>query len=265
MTLANHTDTPVRVVIADDHLLTRVGIRAVLASDTQFELVGEAVNGAEAVALSQSLQPDLVLMDVRMPDMDGLEATRTIKEISPSSVVLILSMFEDPELLIRAVDAGAAGYVSKASSEAALRSAMTDALAGNFPVDLNLVRDTLQRVTVDMPTPTPLAAVPPSDVLSARELQVVHLLARGFTNREIGANLVITPSTVKVHVEHILAKMGVSDRTQAAVQAIELGYVTLDRPPLPSPAAPTSSYGGIRHISRPLGRLLERHSRNADS
>src|SRR4051794_12260388 len=146
MTVATPIVARIRVVIADDHLLTRVGIRAVLANDALFDLVGEAVNGAEAVALAQSLRPDLVLMDVRMPDMDGLEATRAIKQGSPSTTVLILSMFEDPDLLIRAVDAGAAGYVSKAATEAALRSAMSDALEGNFPVDLNLVRDALHRV-----------------------------------------------------------------------------------------------------------------------
>jgi len=237
MTVANHRDTPIRVVIADDHLLTRVGIRAVLTSDAQFELVGEAVNGCEAVALSQSLQPDLVLMDVRMPDMDGLEATRAIKDISPTTTVLILSMFDDPELLIRAVEAGAAGYVSKAASEAALRSAMSDALEGNFSVDLNLVRDTLQRVSSD--SVAPVALLVTVEILSARELQVVDLLARGYTNRAIAAQLVISPSTVKVHVEHILAKMGVSDRTQAAVQAIERGFVSLDRAPASGPPLQT--------------------------
>ncbi|HEY1294777.1 MAG TPA: response regulator transcription factor [Chloroflexota bacterium] len=215
-----------RIIIADDHLLTRAGLRAVLAEDPEYELIGEAVNGGEAVALSRSLRPDLVLMDVRMPDMDGLEATRVLKQASPTSTVLILSMFDDAELLLEAVKAGAAGYVLKTASEAELRAAISDALAGNFPVDRHLVRDVLRRVANEAPAPPP---PPPPDVLSSREHEVLELLARGCTNREIAEQLVITSSTVKVHVEHILAKLGVSDRTQAAVQAIELGYVTPDR------------------------------------
>jgi DNA-binding NarL/FixJ family response regulator len=215
-----------RIVIADDHLLTRAGLRAVLAEDPQFELVGEASNGSQAVDLSRALRPDLVLMDVRMPDMDGLQATRILKEASPTTTVLILSMFEDPEMLLEAVKAGAAGYVLKNATEADLRAAMSDALAGNFPVDRHMVRDVLRRVASDAPAPRPAA---PAEVLSSREREVLELLARGCTNREIAEQLIITSSTVKVHVEHILTKLGVSDRTQAAVQAFERGYVTPER------------------------------------
>jgi DNA-binding NarL/FixJ family response regulator len=216
-----------RILVVDDHLLTRAGLRAVLADDPEFELVGEAINGGEGVAMSRGLRPDLVLMDVRMPDMDGLEATRILKQACPTTPVLILSMFEDAELLLEAVKAGAAGYVLKNASEEDLRAAMSDALAGNFPVDRHLVRDVLRRVARETPAPLPVA---PPDLLSTREREVLELLARGCTNREIAEQLVITASTVKVHVEHILAKLGVSDRTQAAVQAFELGYVTPDRP-----------------------------------
>jgi len=198
----------------------------VLADDPEFELVGEAINGNEGVALSRALQPDLVLMDVRMPDMDGLQATRILKQASPTTLVLILSMFEDAELLLEAVKAGAAGYVLKNASEEDLRAAISDALAGNFPVDRHLVRDVLRRVAGE----TPRVPVAPPELLSTREREVLELLARGCTNREIAEQLVITSSTVKVHVEHILAKLGVSDRTQAAVQAYELGYVTPERP-----------------------------------
>jgi DNA-binding NarL/FixJ family response regulator len=215
--------TRARVLVADDHALTRAGLRALLAEDPDLELVGEATTGREAVALTQSLRPDLVLMDVRMPDTDGLEATRALKQTDPMTTVLILSMFEDAELLIEAVKAGAAGYVLKTASESGLRSAMWDALAGNFPVDQHLAREVLRRVANDI---APAQPVPPAGVLSAREREVLELLTRGFTNREIAERLIITQSTVKVHVEHILAKLGVSDRTQAAVRAIELGYVS---------------------------------------
>ena len=215
-----------RIVIADDHLLTRAGLRAVLGEDPEFELVGEAINGAQAVELSRALRPDMVLMDVRMPDMDGLQATRILKEASPTTTVLILTMFEDAEMLLESVKAGAAGYVLKNATEAELRAAMSDALAGNFPVDRHMVRDVLRRVASETPAPPPPA---PPDLLSGREREVLELVARGCTNREIAEQLVITSSTVKVHVEHILTKLGVSDRTQAAVQAFERGYVTADR------------------------------------
>jgi DNA-binding NarL/FixJ family response regulator len=135
--------------------------------------------------------------------------------------VLILSMFEDAELLLEAVKAGAAGYVLKAATEADLRSAIWEALAGNLPVDQRMAREVLRRLSVEQ-APRPALASGPR--LSAREHEVLDRLARGGTNREIAEELVITPHTVKIHVEHILAKLGVSDRTQAAVRAIELGY-----------------------------------------
>jgi DNA-binding NarL/FixJ family response regulator len=211
------------VVLADDHLVTRAGLRAVLADDPDFEVVGEANSGARAVAMSRSLRPDLVLMDVRMPDMDGVQATRLLKETLPNTTILILSMLEDPELLLEALKAGAAGYVLKSASESDLRVAMRDALAGNLPVDRHLVRDVLWRLATESPEPSPPIAA--TNLLSGREREVLELLARGCTNREIAEQLVISASTVKVHVEHILDKLDVSDRTQAAVQAIQLGYV----------------------------------------
>jgi DNA-binding NarL/FixJ family response regulator len=213
-----------RIVIADDHDLTRAGLRSVLAQDPALELVGEARTGREAVDLARALQPDLVLMDVRMPDIDGLQATQMIKRASPMTTVLILSMFEDAEVLLEAVRAGAAGYVLKALSEAALREAVWDALAGNLPVDQYLAREVLVRIAREQAPARP--NIPRTDPLSAREREVLLLLARGYTNREIAEQLTITPHTVKVHVEHILAKLEVSDRTQAAVRAIELGYVS---------------------------------------
>jgi DNA-binding NarL/FixJ family response regulator len=211
------------VVIADDHLLTRAGLRAVLADDLDFDVVGEASTGAQAVAMSRSLRPDLVLMDLRMPEMDGLQATRLLKETLPATTVLILSMLEDAGLALEALKAGAAGYVLKNAGEAELRGAMRDALAGNLLVDRSLVRDVLWRVASDAPPAQPQTVE--QDGLSSRERQVLDLLTSGCTNRQIAERLVISSSTVKVHVEHILAKLGVGDRTQAAVRAIQLGYV----------------------------------------
>lgn len=226
MSSPDGTKRRARVVIADDHLLTRAGLRAVLETDPRFEVVGEATNGEEVLALTRRIQPDLVLMDIRMPNMNGVEATAAIRQANPSTVVLILSMFEDSQLLLAAMRAGAAGYILKGSSEASLRTAMSDALAGNFPLTRQLAQDLVQRMAGSA-EPTQL---PGTDRLSSREQQVLALLARGYTNRAIAEALVVTASTVKVHVQHILAKLGVADRTQAAVAAMDLGYLRPDRP-----------------------------------
>jgi DNA-binding NarL/FixJ family response regulator len=211
-----------RILLADDHELTRVGLRMVLAQDATLEVVGEARDGLEAVELAQKLQPDLVLMDLFMPKMDGLEAMRALKHSNPMTPVLILSMYEDVDMLLETVKAGAAGYVLKTANEARLRAAVREALAGDLPVDQRMTREVLRRMAADRKTPP---TAPPSDLLTTREREVLSLIARGSTNPEIARELIITKHTVKVHVEHILAKLGVSDRTQAAVRAIELGYV----------------------------------------
>ena len=199
-----------RIVIADDHPVTRAGLRAVLADDPGVEIVGEATDGLQALAICRAARPDLVVMDICMPEMDGLQATRLLKESVPTTAVLILGMLEDGELLLEAIKAGAAGCLLKDASAADLRRAIREVLAGTRPFDRRLVRDVL-----------PTA----STVFSNREREVLGLLTNGCTNREIAQQLVISANTVKAHVEHILAKLGVSDRTQAAVQAVQRGYV----------------------------------------
>lgn len=211
-----------RILVVDDHDSTRAGLRMVIAEDPFLEIVGEARTGREAIELVRKLQPDLALMDLRMPDLDGLEATRIIKQSNPMTSVLVLTGFEDSQSLMQAVKAGAAGYVLKSSSESSVRLAIWEALRGELPVDTRLAREVLRRLAEEQ---LPQMRTPAADILSPREREVVQLLARGHTNREIGEALVITPNTVKIHVEHILAKFGASDRTQAAVRAIELGYV----------------------------------------
>jgi PAS domain S-box-containing protein len=216
-----------QVLIADDHDLTRTGLRALLNEDPRLQVVAEARSGDEAVRMAHAHKPDLVLMDMRMPGGDGLEATRAIKMSMPTVTVLILSMFEDADALLEAVKAGAAGYVLKSASESEMRTAIWEALAGDLPVDPRLAREVLRRLATERAAQPRAPAVPPlNDPLSPREHEVLALLARGYTNREIGDELIITPHTVKIHVEHILAKLEVSDRTQAAVRAIELGFLT---------------------------------------
>jgi DNA-binding NarL/FixJ family response regulator len=161
-----------------------------------------------------------------MPNGDGLEATRALKRDGLARSVLILSMVEDPDLLLDAVRAGAVGYVLKTADEAELRFAVRQALAGKLAVDPPMTREMTAQRGGEHPTPAGSAsAAPPTNPLSPREQQVLRLLARGKTNREIAAELTITQHTVKVHVEHILAKLQVSHRTQAAVRAMELGYL----------------------------------------
>jgi DNA-binding NarL/FixJ family response regulator len=165
-------------------------------------------------------------MDLRMPNVDGLEATRALKGEGLTRSVLILSMVEDPDILLEAVHAGAVGYVLKTADEIELRFAVRQALAGELAVDPPMTREMAARGGGLRGTPALLnSTAPPANPLSPREQQVLRLLARGQTNREIAAELTITQHTVKVHVEHILAKLQVSHRTQAAVRAMELGYL----------------------------------------
>lgn len=211
------------MLVADDHVLIRTGLRAVLAQDPGLELVGEARSGPEAVELANRLSPDLVLMDISMPGMDGLEATRALKRNHPTISVLILTVHDDADLLLNALRAGATGYMLKTATETELRAGVSQAIAGELPIDRHMTRHVLERLAHQQDRNPVLAT---SDRLSAREHEVLALVTRGYTNRAIAEELIVTHHTVKVHVEHILTKLGVGDRTQAAVKALELGYIT---------------------------------------
>ncbi len=220
---------PDRVLIADDHALLRTGISAMLASQPDLEVVGEAENGREAVELCRSLKPDLVLMDLSMPEMGGIEATRAIKADLPRIGVLVLTAHADQEMLLEAVRAGAAGYVLKGAGPDELAGAVRATLGGESPVDQELVMRLVRRLAeeADPPPSEPSAAKreePGS--LTPRELGVLRSLATGKTNRQIAHELHLSLSTVKRHLERIIAKLGVSDRTQAAVRAIQIGLAT---------------------------------------
>ncbi len=212
---------PARLVIADDHELARAGLRAMLTGQRGLELVGEAANGLEALALCHRLQPNLALIDVRMPVQDGLATCRAIKGECPATSVILVTMHENPEYLLEALKAGAAGYVLKDISQRELIAAVQRVLYGESMLDKKLATRLLQRLASETPHQEEL----PPGRLSPRECEVLRLLAQGQTNREIAGNLIVSVSTVKIHVEHILAKLAVSDRTQAAVRAIELGLL----------------------------------------
>ncbi len=212
---------PARLVIADDYELTRAGLRSMLAGQRGLELVGEAANGREALTLCRRLQPDLALIDVRMPELDGLATCHAIKQECPATSVILITIHENPEYLLEALKAGAAGYVLKDLSQRELITAVQGVLRGESMLNKELVARLLQRLARE----TPSQEEPSPEPLSPREREVLHLLTQGQTNREIAEHLTVSVSTVKIHVEHILAKLSVSDRTQAAVRAIELGLL----------------------------------------
>jgi DNA-binding NarL/FixJ family response regulator len=211
-----------RVIIADDHELARLGLRTMLAPESDFEVVGEATTGREAVDLTRKLEPDLILMDIRMPDLDGLVATRTIKESLPRTSILVVTLSEDPDYLLEALRVGAAGFVLKDASRREVVQAVRQALNGESPLDPKLSAQLIRRLAGQAPAKERPARS--GDELTPRELEVLRLVAEGKTNAEIGQSLFVSVGTVKVHVERIINKLGVSDRTQAAVRAVELGY-----------------------------------------
>jgi DNA-binding NarL/FixJ family response regulator len=217
---------PRRVIIADDHELARLGLRTMLTPEPDLEVVGEAATGREAVELSRRLEPDLVLMDIRMPDLDGLAATRAIKEALPRTSILIVTLSEDPDYLMEALRVGAAGFVLKDASRREVVLAVRQVLTGESPLDPKLSAQLIRRMAGQTPAKERPAAR--GDDLTPRELEVLRLVAEGKTNAEIGQTLFVSVGTVKVHVERIIDKLGVSDRTQAAVRAVELGYLKAD-------------------------------------
>jgi DNA-binding NarL/FixJ family response regulator len=224
-------NSPSQLLIADDHELAREGIRVMLASEPDLKVVGEARDGREALSLCQYLEPDLVLMDVRMPKMNGLEAARKIKAERPSISILMLTSYEDLDYLFEAVKVGAAGYVVKDTTKQELVEAVRRTRRGKSSLDQELALRLLQRLgSEDEQWPiSPLGPKRPSEPLPAaltpRELEVLRLLSQGLTNRQISEELVVSAATIKVHIEHLIAKLGVSDRTQAAVRASRAGLL----------------------------------------
>ncbi len=207
-----------KVLIADDHEVVRSGLKNLLAG-TEFEIVAEATNGEEAVKMASKFKPDIVLLDIRMPEVDGLTALGRIKMAHPDMPVLIVSTYDNPTYVARAVALGASGYLSKGFSREEFLGAFRKVASGEDA----WTRDELRRVTGALATPRMSGDV---DVpLTQRESEVLRQLALGLTNKEIGQALGISYETVKEHVQHILRKIGVTDRTQAAVWAVRKGLV----------------------------------------
>jgi DNA-binding NarL/FixJ family response regulator len=214
----------IRLLLVDDEAMVRTGLRLILEAEDDLRVVGEASNGVEAIDQASRLQPDVILMDVRMPRMDGVEACRRLVEASNAKVV-ILTTFDLDEHLFAAVRAGASGFLLKASPPEELVSAIRAAEAGNALVEPRMTRRLLDEFA-RRPAMAPLGEVPALlRELTERELDVLREMARGSSNAEIGQHLYIGEATVKTHVTHILTKLGLRDRIQAVVLAYECGLV----------------------------------------
>lgn len=219
-----------RLAIVDDHDRVRAGIKAMLYGETDLEVVGEAADGGEAIELCRRVRPDLMLMDVRMPQVDGLTATRALKGRYPEVSVLILTMHENQDYLLEAVKAGAAGYLLKDTPQHELVTAIRRVLEGETTLDQRLATRLLQWLVNGAGAPPQGQLLRESTpLLTPRELEVLKPLALGRTNPEIARELTITVGTVKNHVEHVISKLGVSDRTQAVVKALELGLIAFPK------------------------------------
>jgi DNA-binding NarL/FixJ family response regulator len=196
------------VLLVDDHPLVRAGLTTLIATTDDLLIVGEAPGGEQAVAMAGDLEPDVVLMDLSMPGMDGVEATRLILDAHPEIRVVVLTTFADEERVADALAAGAVGYLLKDCDPREVLSAIRAASLGHAPLDPRVARTLL-------PSATPRV----KDTLSARELQVLRLVAKGLANKQIGRTLGISERTVKVHVGHVFRRIGVADRTSAAMWA----------------------------------------------
>lgn len=217
--------TPIRVLIADDHQIVRKGLRALLGRKRDLEVVGEAADGAEAVALAKALAPDVVLMDLVMPKMNGIEATRIITAERPGTRILVLTSFAANDKVFPAIKAGALGYLLKDSNPDALIGAIRKVYCGEVSLDPSIAVKVLSEISGK--PDEPLTA----DPLTPRELDVLRLIAQGKSNKEIAKELGLVEETVHAHVSNILRKLHLASRTQAALYALREGFASLEDVP----------------------------------
>jgi DNA-binding NarL/FixJ family response regulator len=204
----------ITVVLGDDHTLVRQGLRRYMESEEGVEILGEAATGAEMLRLVGATQPDIAVLDIRMPEMDGIEAAQGIKERFPSTEVVMLTAYDDRHFVVEAVRAGARGYVLKSRDAEHLVQAIRLVAAGHMVIDPELVVALAEELN------TAKDRDHAAQTLTERELEVLQLLAFGYTNRDIGKRLFISPDTVKTHLEHIYQKLGANDRTAAVAEAM---------------------------------------------
>jgi DNA-binding NarL/FixJ family response regulator len=215
---------PIRVLLVDDQRLMRDGLRTLLELEPDLEVVGEADSGETAIALAEQLRPDVLLMDIRMPGMDGVEATRRLRDRWPGVKIIILTTFDDDEYIFEGLRAGAMGYLLKAISGQELAAAIRTVRSGGALIDPSVTR----KVVAEFARLAPPARPPDAGLaepLSEREIDVLRLVAQGYSNREIAGRLFLAEGTVKNYVTTLLQKIGVRDRTQAALRGRELGLL----------------------------------------
>lgn len=212
---------PIRVLLVDDHAVVREGLRNFLALQDGLEIVGEACDGAEAIEQAQRLEPDVILMDLVMPGLDGIGAMRQLRIGAPDSRVIVLTSFLDDERVLPAIQAGAAGYLLKNVEPSELARAIRAAHAGDAIIDPTAAARLMNAIADDT-----RPRIEEQERLTRRERDVLELIARGQSNKRIALELGISEKTVKTHVGHLLAKLGVSDRTQAALMAVRQGLVS---------------------------------------
>ena len=215
----------IRILLADDHVLMREGTRELLEREKDFDVVGEADDGEEAVRLATELQPHVVLMDIAMPRLSGIEATRQIMSIRPATSVLILTGYDDDQYVFALLEAGAAGYLLKDVRARDLVEAIRAVNAGESVLHPVIARKVVSRFSQPRSEP---AAERELDQLTERELQVLRLAARGLSNRDIARELFLSVRTVQGHLQNVFDKMQVGSRTEAVVQALRQGWLTLD-------------------------------------
>jgi len=218
----------IKILIADDHAVVREGTRQILEQEPDLEVVGEACDGEEAVKLAGSARPDVAIVDIAMPKVDGIEATKQIKTLYPSIAVLILSAYDDDQFVFNLLEAGAAGYLLKSIRSHELIEAIRAVYAGESVLHPVIARKVLNRFA-------PVSGQPqgqkPTEVLSEREIEVLRLATQGLSNRDIANGLCLSLRTVQAHLGHIFNKLQVSSRTEAVVRALKEGWVTLDDVP----------------------------------
>jgi DNA-binding NarL/FixJ family response regulator len=212
---------PIKVLIADDQRLMREGLATLLALADDIDIVAQAADGAEAIELAKTHQPDVILMDIQMPHVNGVEATKTIRSILPATQIIILTTFDDDEYLLAGLRAGACGYLLKDMPSEQLADAIRSAAKGQSPIGPEMARK-----LVNLVTQNPIASPPPSaSDLSEREIEVLRLIAAGSSNKEIAEKLFIAEGTAKNHVSNILSKLEARDRAQAVARAKELNLL----------------------------------------
>jgi NarL family two-component system response regulator LiaR len=214
-----------RILIADDHAMLREGMRNLLSQEKDFDVVGEAANGEEAVRLAKELKPDIVIMDVVMPKLNGLEATKQVRQESPATTLLILTAYSDIQYIIGLLEAGAAGYLLKNAPGKDVVKAIRAVRSGESVLDPEVTRKLVQRLA-SLSRGTDERE--PGGQLTAREMEILKWAARGLSNKEMSEKLFISLRTVKAHMTNIFNKLGCSSRTDAIIKGLKQGYIALD-------------------------------------